>query len=149
MAKHITIARKYSILRDVTAEIDSKSDILRVILCHKYNLNFPTVEETAETTQRRKTRAASALGRETNPRKHRAKRQVTPPDDEDDDSSSDFRTWTDKSGKFQIRAKYAGMDGDKVKLEKRDGTILRIPLSRLSEADQRFIKETEEKAEEE
>jgi len=52
---------------------------------------------------------------------------------------SALRTWTDRSGKFQIRAKYVATEGENVKLEKADGTVIAVPLERLSEEDQKFL----------
>ena len=54
-----------------------------------------------------------------------------------------FRVWTSSSGKFHLRAKYVGRDGDDVKLEKPDGRVIRIPFSKLSDEDQSYIEERE------
>jgi WD40 repeat protein len=51
----------------------------------------------------------------------------------------DFRKWKDKSGKFEIDAKYVKVSGDKVSLETRAGKIVEVPLDRLSPVDQGFI----------
>ncbi|MEX2174253.1 MAG: SHD1 domain-containing protein [Pirellulaceae bacterium] len=50
------------------------------------------------------------------------------------------REWTDPSGKFRIQAELVAIRGDKVVLEKADGTILSVPLNKLSAADQAFLK---------
>ncbi len=50
------------------------------------------------------------------------------------------RTWQDKSGKFKIVARLIEVDGEMVVLEKEDGTQSRVPLAKLSEADQTFAK---------
>ena len=47
-----------------------------------------------------------------------------------------FRTWSDSSGKFQIKAKLVSVAGDTITLLKEDGTEIELPLSKLSEADQ-------------
>ena len=45
-----------------------------------------------------------------------------------------------------MEAKYLGLseDGQKVKLLRRDGRIVNVPLDALSEADQRYIAAAEE-----
>jgi len=53
-------------------------------------------------------------------------------------ASFPLRTWADQSGKFQIRARYAGASGKNVVLEKPDGTTLEVPHSRLSDEDQKY-----------
>ena len=50
----------------------------------------------------------------------------------------DFRTWKSKSGKFTVRAKFRGLEDGKVKLEREDGKVIRVPLAGLSEADRQF-----------
>ena len=49
------------------------------------------------------------------------------------------RTWTDSSGKHKIEARFRGMEDGKAKLEKPDGTMLRVAPEKLSEEDRRFI----------
>jgi hypothetical protein len=56
-------------------------------------------------------------------------------------SAPSVRTWTDSSGKFQLQAEYVGLEGEKVRLRKSDGTVIAVPLERLSTADQQFIRE--------
>ena len=53
---------------------------------------------------------------------------------------AEYRTWTDSSGVHKIEAKFGGMAGGKVKLIKRDGTTLQLPLDKLSTSDQEWIK---------
>jgi peroxiredoxin len=50
------------------------------------------------------------------------------------------RTWTDASGQFKIEAKFRGIIGKNVKLERADGSVTTIPLEKLSSDDQAFIK---------
>lgn len=40
--------------------------------------------------------------------------------------------WTDVSGKFSVEAEFVGIDGENVKLLKKDGTTITVPLSKLS-----------------
>ena len=51
------------------------------------------------------------------------------------------RTWKDDTGMFSIEATFQQIDGESVKLERTDGRIVTLPISRLSEADQRHIVE--------
>lgn len=51
------------------------------------------------------------------------------------ESPDGFRTWKDKSGSFSIKAKLLGHDVNKVVLQKEDGTIVNVPLDKLSAAD--------------
>ncbi len=46
-----------------------------------------------------------------------------------------LRTWTDATGKFTVEAKFVGLDGDALTLERKDGKQVTLPLSRLSPAD--------------
>lgn len=54
-------------------------------------------------------------------------------------AQDDSRIWTDKSGKHQIRAKFVDLAEGQVRLERPNGDISRIPLEKLSDADQGFI----------
>jgi hypothetical protein len=51
-----------------------------------------------------------------------------------------WRTWTDSTGQFKTKARFGGMAGGNVKLIKRDGSKLTLPLERLSDEDQEWIK---------
>ena len=51
-----------------------------------------------------------------------------------------LRQWSDATGAFQVQAKFIKLDGDKVVLERNDGKMLNVPLSKLSESDQTFLK---------
>ena len=50
-----------------------------------------------------------------------------------------WRTWTDSTGQFTTKAKFGGMAGGKVKLIKKDGSTVRLPLNTLSQEDQDWI----------
>ena len=50
-----------------------------------------------------------------------------------------FRTWADDSGTFTIQAKYAGIDGQNIRLVREDGKEIKVPLARLSEADRQHV----------
>ena len=51
-----------------------------------------------------------------------------------------WRTWTDSAGTHEVEAKFSGMALGKVKLTKRNGTTVQVPLEKLSEADLSWIK---------
>ena len=55
-------------------------------------------------------------------------------------SASEPRTWNDKSGKFSITATFQSFEGGQVKLKKEDGTVVTVPLEKLSEADAEYVR---------
>jgi hypothetical protein len=54
------------------------------------------------------------------------------------------RTWTDRTGKFKVKAKFGGVEGDSVLLIKAGGKQVKVPLEKLSERDQQFVKKQSE-----
>lgn len=56
-------------------------------------------------------------------------------------SSKAYRTWTDITGKHSTKAAFVSLEDGKVRLRKRDGTRIVVPIVRLSEADQRIAKQ--------
>ena len=56
-------------------------------------------------------------------------------------SMTESRTWSDKSGKFSIDAKFVKKDGDKVVLRKANGKTIPVPMSRLSADDIKYLKD--------
>jgi len=50
------------------------------------------------------------------------------------------REWSDKSGKFHAEAEFVAARKGKVILEKADGSVISIPLEKLSEADQEYVR---------
>ncbi|GAA4452719.1 SHD1 domain-containing protein [Novipirellula rosea] len=50
------------------------------------------------------------------------------------------REWTDATGKYKVEAEFDGVVTGKVRLVKPDGSILAVPLERLSEGDQEHIR---------
>ena len=54
--------------------------------------------------------------------------------------SSANRTWTDATGKFSVEAEFVSLDNGVVKFKKPNGSALRIPLEKLSKADQEHIR---------
>ena len=51
----------------------------------------------------------------------------------------DARTWTDRSGQFQIEAEMIGYQRGKVRLRTKDGSVRAVQIDDLSVADQRFV----------
>ena len=56
-------------------------------------------------------------------------------------AASEYRVWTDNTGKFFIDAALMSVDDGSVTLRKRDGETLAFPSERLSKADQAWIQE--------
>jgi hypothetical protein len=55
-------------------------------------------------------------------------------------AESEFRTWTDSTGKFQVEAKFTNYRNLEVTLELADGKALELPLKKLSRDDQLFVR---------
>lgn len=53
----------------------------------------------------------------------------------------EFRTWTDSTGNYQTEAAMVDYADGKVHLRKTDGQVREVPLSKLSRADQRYLRE--------
>jgi len=54
-------------------------------------------------------------------------------------ASPQFRTWSDASGAFQIEARLIEHLGESVRLVRKDGKEIVVPLARLSEADRQYV----------
>ena len=54
--------------------------------------------------------------------------------------TSTKRLWKDNTGTFQVEAIFKGIQAGNVLLQKNDGRVIRVPLSRLSLADQAFLR---------
>jgi outer membrane protein assembly factor BamB len=50
-----------------------------------------------------------------------------------------LRTWTDSSGAHKIRARLVEVVDKQVQLKKSDGTVISVPLEKLSELDQKWL----------
>lgn len=61
------------------------------------------------------------------------------------DAHADSRTWKDATGAFSLDAELVEVSEGKVKLKKEDGTIIEVEISRLSSADQQFVKAADSK----
>ena len=56
-----------------------------------------------------------------------------------DSSAEAFRTWTDTTGKFSVEAKLVKAEGERAHLERKDGSVIQVPIKKLSEEDQQFL----------
>ncbi len=61
-------------------------------------------------------------------------------DREDTIEEAKWHTWTDATGTHHIEAKFQSMAAGNVKLIKRDGSALTLPLEKLSDEDQEWIR---------
>lgn len=55
-------------------------------------------------------------------------------------NESEMRTWTDSTGKFSFEGKFLELNGSNVVLLSPDGQSKRVPLRRLSRADQDWLR---------
>ena len=49
------------------------------------------------------------------------------------------RVWQDTTGKFKITAKIVGVKDGKVALQKEDGSVVNVPIEKLSEQDRKYL----------
>lgn len=124
--------------RSVIARLRTARDLLRVSLCERYDKQFPSVEETARNPNAGLAQLKGEDESESSGSGSESQGSVAEEKEETAEAVA-LRVWTDKTGKHQIQAKFVGLEAGKVKLEKADGTVLRVTISTLSEADQRFI----------
>jgi len=52
------------------------------------------------------------------------------------------RTWTDTTGKFGVEAQFIDIKDGKVQLKKKSGSVLSVPLEKLSEGDRGYLTQT-------
>lgn len=57
----------------------------------------------------------------------------------DASEAANWRTWTDATGTHHIEAKFGSMTGGNARLIKRDGSVLTLPLEKLSDEDKDWI----------
>ncbi|MFO0808064.1 MAG: SHD1 domain-containing protein [Gemmataceae bacterium] len=61
--------------------------------------------------------------------------------------AADFRTWSDSTGQFSVKAKYISFASGKVTLQQEDGSQVEIEVTKLSAADQKYVADERRKAE--
>ncbi|MGI9516093.1 MAG: SHD1 domain-containing protein [Pirellulaceae bacterium] len=59
----------------------------------------------------------------------------------DEDENDDYRTFSDTSGSYEVEAKFIELIDGKVRLQKLDGSTIDVPLEKLSEEDQQFVRD--------
>lgn len=69
------------------------------------------------------------------------KPETTPAEAAKPQASDGSRSWKDASGTFEVEAVFLGVADSKVMLKKKDGRTIRVPLKKLSAADQAWVKE--------
>lgn len=55
-------------------------------------------------------------------------------------NSAELRTWKDVSGEYSTVAEFVSLKDGKVQLKKQNGSVISVPLERLSEADRAYAK---------
>lgn len=55
----------------------------------------------------------------------------------------EVREFVDSTGKFKTQARFIRLEGDKAVLEKTDGKYAKVPLDRLSQSDQAYVRSQE------
>jgi len=58
----------------------------------------------------------------------------------DPSSDYEYRTWTDSTGQYQVQAVMVDFTDEAVRIKKRDGQIVSVPIAKLSKFDQLYIK---------
>lgn len=54
------------------------------------------------------------------------------------------RLWTDRTGKFKVTASYVDQEGPTVRMRKQDASVVSVPIARLSQPDQAYLREIAE-----
>ncbi|KAJ3270203.1 cytoskeletal protein binding protein [Terramyces sp. JEL0728] len=62
------------------------------------------------------------------------------PEKKDLPDSTKLRDWTDKSGKFSVKAAYHGISDNKVQLHKENGVIIGVPFDKLDDASLDYLR---------
>lgn len=63
----------------------------------------------------------------------------------DSGAALSYRTWSDDTGSFKIEAEFLGVVEAKVHLRRKDGREVKVPLVRLSKADQEEVRKLQQK----
>ena len=58
-------------------------------------------------------------------------------------AAAEARTWTDKSGRFQLEAELVKVEDAKAHLKGSDGQVVVVPVEKLSDADRAFIEKAQ------
>lgn len=63
------------------------------------------------------------------------------PDSTGEADTTDLRTWSDKSGRFKMEARFVRREGGEIFLRRENGSEVKISLSQLSDDDQSYVTE--------
>ena len=100
--------------------------------------NAPSVNDAAQS------RAAKAKAKEKEEEKRKAEELAARKKKAEEARAArapKLREWTDTSGSFHRTAKFRGLANGKVKLELEDGSVIRVSLEKLSDDDQKYIRQ--------
>ena len=56
------------------------------------------------------------------------------------------RTWTDNTGKFSVEAEFVETKQDSIVLKKANGSLITVPVVRLSETDRKYLQSLDQRA---
>jgi hypothetical protein len=62
------------------------------------------------------------------------------------EAAETVRTWSDRTGQFQVEALLVDQNKEQVQLRKADGRVITVPISQLSLADQEYLRQREKPA---
>lgn len=108
----------------VSCEIDGE-----VVYADKQLLNGLLTQAGQQAAEERQGQQAAA----------KAQRQAVQAQEQAEVEERKWHKWTSSDGEFTVDAKFDGMNFKVVKLVKRDGTVVKLPLEKLSADDQEFI----------
>lgn len=60
------------------------------------------------------------------------------------EAQPEFREWSDATGQFKLTARLISVADGKAKLEKKDGSVVNVPVDKLNESDQKFLAQQDE-----
>jgi ankyrin repeat protein len=63
-----------------------------------------------------------------------------PSERKEDHRKEGYRTWTDSTGRYRVQALFESLEDGKVVVKKEDGSTIRVPIERLSESDQEYVR---------
>ena len=116
--------------------------VVKVTGTQKYNGHTVLLIEPYIKTEKEQQAEAAAAQRLREEKQSRAKAEV---ERRAADEKARWRVWTDASGAHTVEARFKWVVGDEVKLAKRDGSEISIPLEKLSEEDRGWIQDRTKK----
>jgi SLA1 homology domain 1, SHD1 len=110
----------------------------------KFRTKFDDEKEELFSSRKVKSLAARPAADDPKPPPAKEKSTDQPAAEKPGSGASELRKWADKSGKFNVTARFVGLKDGVVSLEQKDGKALKIPLDKLSDADREFAKKLDE-----